>query len=162
MIAVAAVDLIGGIGNEGKLICHLHDDMKHFRRLTEGKTVILGRKTLCTFPNQKPLPNRENIILTHDENFECENAVICHSVEEVLKLCADKTPEDVVVIGGGSIYWQLSPYITKLYLTRIYDLLPADTWLRLHGGWKVTEESEILEEDGISYQYLTYEQVQES
>ena len=119
MIAVAAVDLIGGIGNEGKLICHLHDDMKHFRRLTEGKTVILGRKTLCTFPNQKPLPNRENIILTHDENFECENAVICHSVEEVLKLCADKTPEDVVVIGGGSIYWQLSPYITKLYLTRM-------------------------------------------
>lgn len=159
MIAVAAIDLLGGIGNEGKLLCHLKDDLKHFRHLTKGKTVILGRKTLYTFPGQKPLPNRENVILTHDKNFECENAVVCHSIEEVLEHCADKNPDDVIVIGGGSVYEQFSPYITKFYLTRIYELFPADTWLRLHGNWKVTEESALHEENGISYQYLTCEQI---
>ena len=159
MIAVAAVDLLGGIGNEGKLLCHLPSDLKHFRHLTEGKTVILGRKTLETFPEQKPLPNRENVILTHNENFECENAVVCHSIKEVLGHCAEKNPEDVVVIGGGSVYEQFSPYITKFYLTRIYELFPADTWLKLHGNWKVTEESQLYEENGISYQYLTYERI---
>ncbi len=158
MIAVAAVDLLGRIGNRGKLLCHLPGDLKHFRHLTEGKTVILGRKTLETFPEQKPLPNRENIILTHDKNFECENAVVCHSIEEVLEYCADKNLEDVIVIGGGSVYEQFSPYITKFYLTRIYKPFPADTWLELHGTWKVTEESPLYEENGISYQYLTYEQ----
>lgn len=159
MIAVAAIDLLGGIGNEGKLLCHLPGDLKHFRRLTEGKTVILGRKTLETFPGRKPLSNRENVILTHDKNFECENAVVCHSIEEVLEHCADKNPDDVIVIGGGSVYEQFSPYITKFYLTRIYELFPADTWLRLHGNWKVTEESALHEENGISYQYLTCEQI---
>ena len=159
MIAVAAIDLLGGIGNEGKLLCHLPGDLKHFRHLTEGKTVILGQKTLYTFPGQKPLPNRENVILTHDRNFECENAVICHSIEEVLEHCADKNPEDIAVVGGASVYEQFSPYITKFYLTRIYELFPADTWLKLHGNWKVTEESELYEENGISYQYLTYERI---
>jgi dihydrofolate reductase len=159
MIAVAAVDLLGGIGNEGKLLCHLPGDLKHFRHLTERKTVILGRKTLETFPEQKPLPNRENVILTHDENFECENAVVCHSIKEVLEHCAEKNPEDVVVIGGGSVYEQFSSYITKFYLTRIYELFPADTWLRIHGEWKVTEESQLYEENGTSYQYLTYERI---
>ena len=128
MIAVAAVDLIGRLGKEGKLLCHLPGDLKHFRHLTEGKTVILGQKTLYTFPGQKPLPNRENIILTHDENFECENAVVCHSIEEVLEHCADKNPEDIAVVGGASVYEQFSPYITKFYLTRIYELFPADTF----------------------------------
>lgn len=159
MIAVAAVDLIGRLGKEGKLLCHLPGDLKHFRHLTEGKTVILGRKTLYTFPGQKPLPNRENIILTHDENFECENAVVCHSIEEVLEHCADKNPEDIAVVGGGSIYEQFSPYITKFYLTIIYKLLPGDTCLKLRGNWKATEESPLYEENGISYQYLTYEQI---
>lgn len=159
MIAIAAVDLLGGLGNEGKLLCHLPSDLKHFRRLTEGKTVILGRKTLETFPDQKPLPNRENIILTHDESFECKNAVIFHSIEKVLEYCADKIPEDVVVIGGGSVYEQFSPYITKLYLTVIHNPFQADTWLELHGNWKVIDESPLHEENGILYQYLTYEQI---
>ena len=159
MIAVAAIDLLGGIGNEGKLLCHLKDDLKHFRRLTKGKTVILGRKTLETFPGRKPLPNRENIILTHDWDFQCANAVVCHSIEEVLEHCTEKNPEDVIVVGGASVYEQFSPYITKFYLTRIYELFPADTWLKLHGNWKVTEESELYEENGISYQYLTYERI---
>ena len=159
MIAVAAIDLLGGIGNEGKLLCHLKDDLKHFRRLTKGKTVILGRKTLETFPGRKPLPNRENIILTHDWDFQCANAVVCHSIEEVLEHCAEKNPEDVIVVGGASVYEQFSSYITKFYLTRIYELFPADTWLKLHGNWKVTEESPLYEENGISYQYLTYEQI---
>lgn len=159
MIAVAAVDLIGRLGKEGKLLCHLPGDLKHFRHLTEGKTVILGRKTLYTFPGQKPLPNRENVILTHDWNFECENAVVCHSIEEVLEHCAEKNQEDVVVIGGGSIYEQFSPYITKFYLTIIYKLLPGDTCLKLRGNWKAIEKSLPYEENGISYQYLTYEQI---
>ena len=129
MIAVVAVDLLGGIGNEGKLLCHLKDDLKHFRRLTKGKTVILGRKTLETFPGRKPLPNRENIILTHDWDFQCANAVVCHSIEEVLEHCAEKNPEDVVVIGGGSVYEQFSPYITKFYLMSCSRRIPGSGFM---------------------------------
>lgn len=157
MIAVVAVDLQNGIGKDGQMLCHLPGDLKHFRELTMGKTVILGRKTLATFPGGKPLAGRRNIILTRDPDFVCEGAVICHSVDEVLAACADIPQEELCVIGGGTVYEQFLPHTHKLELTRIAQVFEADTFFPFVAEeWTLTDESDLLAENGIAYRYCTY------
>ena len=157
MIAVVAVDLQNGIGKNGGLLCHLPGDLKHFKELTMGKTVILGRKTLATFPGGKPLAGRRNIILTLDPDFTCEGAVVCHSVNEVLEVCTDTLQDEICVIGGGTVYAQFLPYTHKLELTRIEQRFDADTFFPPFGrGWVLTDESAPIEENGIVYRYCTY------
>ena len=157
MIAVVAADLRNGIGREGGLLCHLPGDLAHFRELTMGKTVILGRRTLATFPGGKPLAGRRNIVLTRDPGFTCEGAVVCHSVDEVLAVCADTPPDGVCVIGGGTVYAQFLPHTHKLELTRIARVFDADTFFPFAAGdWVLTDESDPIEENGIAYRYCTY------
>ncbi|MBQ8144175.1 MAG: dihydrofolate reductase [Butyricicoccus sp.] len=157
MIAVMAVDLQNGIGKDGGLLCHLPGDLKHFRELTMGKTVILGRKTLATFPGGRPLVGRRNIILTRDPDFACEGAAVCHSVDEVRAVCADVPADEVCVIGGGTVYDQFLPYTHKLELTRIERRFDADTFFPFEEeDWTMTEQSELIEENGIAYRYCTY------
>lgn len=158
MIAVVAVDLRNGIGRDGRMLCHLPGELAHFRELTMGKTVILGRKTLATFPGGRPLPGRRNIILTRDPAFTCEGAVVCRSAEEVLAVCAD-TPQDALcVIGGGTVYARFLPHTHRLALTRIEQIFEADTFFPPIGGdWLLTAESAPITENGVTYRYCTYE-----
>lgn len=158
MKLVAAVDRRWAIGKDGDQLVYLKEDLKRFRALTLGKCVILGRKTLCTFPGGKPLKERHNIVLSRDPEFAAEGARVCHSIEETLALAS----EDAVVIGGESIYRAFLPHCDTAYITKIDGEFPADCHfpnLDENPEWRVTEESEPLEEDGLSYRYVTYVRV---
>ena len=106
MKMIAAVDKNWAIGNKGELLAHLSGDMKFFRAKTTGNTVILGRKTLATFPGGNPLKDRRNIVLTHKADFDGNGAEVAHSVEEVLELVKNENTDNVYVIGGESVYSQ--------------------------------------------------------
>ncbi|MCQ4727884.1 dihydrofolate reductase, partial [Anaerotignum faecicola] len=104
MKTIVAVDRNWGIGRDGGLLTHLPEDMKFFRTTTKNKIVIMGRKTLESFPEGKPLKNRINILLTGNYDYCPEGTVICHSVEEVLEAVRGYDSEDVYIIGGQSVY----------------------------------------------------------
>ena len=160
MKAIVGVDKNWGIGNKGKLLVTIPNDMKMFRAETTGKVVILGRKTLATFPQGKPLPNRTNIILTRDESFAAGDALIVHSVEELLEEVKNYPPEDVYVIGGDSIYKQLLPYCDSAIVTRSDYVFEADTFfpnLEEDPDWIMTGESEEQTYFSLEYTFQNWE-----
>ena len=155
MNVIVAVDQNWAIGKDGDQLVYLKEDLKRFRTLTSGHTVILGRKTLATFPGGRPLKNRRNLILSRNPQFQAEGAEVFSSVEELVQ----KADKDAFVIGGASVYEQLLPYCDTAYITKIHAAFPADTYfpnLDKSEEWKVREESESLEQEGISYHYVTY------
>lgn len=155
MKLIAAADRNWAIGKDGDQLVYLKEDLKRFRALTLGKCVILGRKTLEALPGGKPLPGRESIVLSRDLDFSAEGATVCPSIDEVLAAA----PEDAVVIGGASVYKELLPYCDTAYITQIDGEYPADCWfpnLDELPEWQGGEQSEPLEQDGISYRYITY------
>ena len=159
MNLIVAVDQNWAIGKDGDQLVYLKEDLKRFRTLTSGHTVILGRKTLATFPGGRPLKNRRNLILSRNPQFQAEGAEVFSSVEELVK----QADGDAFVIGGASVYEQLRPYCDTAYVTKIHAGFPADTYfpnLDQSGEWEVSEESESLEQDGISYHYVTYSRIQ--
>ena len=107
MNIIVAVDKNWAIGNREELLVRIPNDHKHFREETTGKTVVLGRKTLQTFPQGLPLKNRTNIILSRDKNFSVKDAAVVHSVEELLEELKKYDTRDVYIIGGESVYRQL-------------------------------------------------------
>ncbi len=155
MNVIVAVDQNWAIGKDGDQLVYLKEDLKRFRTLTSGHTVILGRKTLATFPGGRPLKNRRNLIMSRNPQFQAEGAEVFSSVEELVQ----KADKDAFVIGGASVYEQLLPYCDTAYITKIHAAFPADTYfpdLDKSEEWKVREESQSLEQDGISYHYVTY------
>ena len=160
MFQVVAVDKNWGIGNDGNLLFHISEDLKNFRRLTEGKTVILGRKTLATFPKGAPLKNRRNIILSRDESYTVEGAEVAKSVEEVSELLKNENTDNVVVIGGESIYRQMLHLCDTAVVTKIDAEAPASDKffpnLDEDENWYLAEESEVKEENGVKFKFCTY------
>ncbi len=160
MFQVVAVDKNWGIGNDGNLLFHISEDLKNFRRLTEGKTVILGRKTLATFPKGAPLKNRRNVILSRDESYSVEGAEVARSVEEAAELLKNENTDNVVVIGGESIYRQMLPLCDTAIVTKIDAEAPASDKffpnLDEDEEWYLAEESEVKEENGIKFKFCTY------
>lgn len=163
--AIVATDLNGAIGLDGQLIHPISEDLKHFREITSEHTVVLGRKTLETFPGKRPLKNRRNLILTHNADFSCEGAEIFHSIDEVIP--AVQNDGEVFIIGGASVYKQFEPLLERIYLTRILTVFEsADTFFQVDGvttqtkseTWKQTDASEIFTDpEGIRYQFLVFE-----
>lgn len=119
MNIIVAVDKNWAIGKENKLLVSIPADMKFFRSTTTGKVVVMGRKTLESFPNGLPLKNRTNIVLTKDKNYKVKDAIIVHSIEEALEELKKYASEDVYVIGGDSIYAQMLPYCDTAHVTKI-------------------------------------------
>lgn len=155
MILIAAVDENWGIGKDGDQLCYLKDDLKRFQALTMGKTVIVGRKTLATFPGGKPLKGRENLVLSAAPRFSVEGAKVFHSLTGLLAYA----PEDSVVIGGGSVYQALLPYCSTAHITKLHAVFPADTFcpdLDADPAWELAESATPLEENGMTYHYTTY------
>lgn len=148
-----------GIGFENRLLVSISADLRRFRALTEGKTVILGRKTLATFPGGRPLKNRANLVLTTDPAFSAGDAVIVHSERELFARLRALPSQDICVIGGASVYRLLLPYcgaarVTKTYLAPTADaFFPALDELE---NWRVETASELLEENGLRFQYIDY------
>lgn len=155
MNLIVAVDQNWAIGKDGDQLVYLKEDLKRFRTLTSGHTVILGRKTLATFPGGRPLKNRRNLILSRNPQFQAEGAEVFSSVEELVQ----QADGDAFVIGGASVYEQLLPYCDTAYITKIHAAFPADTYfpdLDRAEEWEIVQENESLEQDGIAYHYVTY------
>ena len=158
MRAIVAVDADWGIGKDGGLLCHLSADLKRFKALTTGKPVILGRKTLYTFPKQKPLPHRPNLILTRDPHLQVEGAQVFTDLRAAVAAAGD----DAAVIGGGEIYAQLLPYCDEAEITKLGQSFGADTFfpdLDADPAWVCVSEGEEQEEKGIRFRYCRYERV---
>jgi len=158
MKLIAAVSENWGIGKDNDLLFNIPKDMKFFRETTMGKTVILGRKNLESFPGAKPLPKRTNIILTRNKDFAVEGATVCTSIDEVLALPLEK--EDMFVIGGEEIYRQMLKYCDVCYITKVKKTVPADKFmvnLDQAEDWVLTQESEEIEDNGHIITFCTYE-----
>ena len=131
MNLIVNVDKNWAIGYKGRLLVSIPEDMKFFRSETTGKVVVLGRKTLATFPGGLPLKNRTNIILTRNPDFTAKGAVVCHDVEEALEELKKYPSEDVYIIGGDTIYRQFLPYCDVAHVTRTDHAYDADAWFRI-------------------------------
>ena len=128
MNIIVAVDKNWAIGFENKLLNSIPEDMKFFRETTTGKVVVMGRKTLESFPNKRPLKNRTNIVITRQKDYQVDGAVVLHSVEEALDYLKQFKSEDIYVIGGASIYEQMLPYYDVAHVTVMDYAYQADTW----------------------------------
>lgn len=160
MDLIVAVDEQWGIGKDGDLLCRISGDLKRFRSITWGNVLVLGRKTLESLPNQKPLPNREHVVLTNNLEYQAEGVALCHSIEELPEILERFHEKKVFVAGGQSIYEQLLPFCEKAYVTKIHATFPADTYfpdLDQLPEWEIEEESEVQEENGVKFTYILYQ-----
>ncbi len=156
MKAIVAVNKKWAIGLEGNLLYSLRGDMKFFRETTMGKTVLMGRKTLDSFPDGKPLKNRINIVISRHKD-DREGVVWVSSIEEAISKISDT--EKTFLIGGASIYEQMIDYCSEAYVTVIDDDKIGDSFfpnLNSREGWELYETSEAFEENGISYRFCKY------
>ena len=160
MNLIVAVDKNWGIGFRNKLLVSIPEDMKFFRSQTNGKVIVMGRKTLESFPNGLPLKNRTNIVLTKNPDYQVKGAVICHSVEESLKELKKYPTEDIYVIGGDSVYKQFLPYCNVAHITRVDHAYEADTYfpdIEKLPEWRLTGESEEKTYFDLEYTFCRYE-----
>lgn len=160
MNLIVAVDKNWAIGYQNKLLVTIPEDMKFFRTETSGKVVVLGRKTLATFPNGQPLVNRTNIILSKNPDYTVKGAIVLHSVEEVLEELKKYSEEDIYIIGGGSIYKEFLPYCRVAHITKIDHAYNADAFfpnLDEMPEWKLTGESEEKTYFDLEFRFCRYE-----
>ena len=156
MQAIVAVSENWGIGREGQLLFHISADLKRFRSITAGHTVVMGRKTLLSLPGSKGLPNRRNIVLSRDPDYQPPQGVeLARSPEEAAAMAGP----DAFCIGGGEIYRQMLPLCSRVYVTRVLAEAEADTFfpdLDTLPGWCRETEGPVLEENGVRFQYVDY------
>jgi len=155
MELIVAVDRNWAIGNRGDQLFYIPADLKRFQALTTGHPVILGRKTLATFPGGRPLKGRTNLILSRNPDFCPEGAAVYPDLKSLLAAA----PEDSFVIGGESVYRALLPHCRAAHVTRVDAVFEADTWfpnLDANPDWYVSETSEWMDHEGLSFQYVTY------
>lgn len=159
IVAKANNDVIGG---DNKLLWHISEDLKRFKDITSGHTIIMGRKTFESLP--KVLPNRHHIIITRDKNFkvDSEAVTIINDISDVISKFKD-TEEEVFILGGGEIYKTLMPYTKKLYLTRVYKDFEGDTTFPSinYDEWKIINQSEINvnPKDNLNYDFIDLEKL---
>lgn len=162
MNLIAAVDKNWGIGCKNKLLVSIPADMKFFRETTLGKVVVMGRKTLESFPNGQPLKKRVNIVLTHDADYKVNDAVIVHSMEELWEELKKYASEDIYVIGGETIYKQLLDECDVAHITKIDYEFEADAYfpnLDEMPEWKMTQDSEEQTYFDLEYYFYKYEKI---
>lgn len=163
MIMIVAADEKWGIGKNGDLLTPLPEDMKFFREKTRDSVVILGRKTLESFPDGKPLKNRVNIVISRQENIPVEGIVKVSSVEEAAEEAKKYEGKNVFVIGGGTIYRQMLKYCDTAYITKIEKIFDdADTFidnLDELDEWEIVEKSDIKEYNGTKFSFVTYKRI---
>jgi len=138
----------GVIGKDGKIPWHISDDLKRFKALTLGQTVVMGRKTWDSLP-RKPLPGRDNIVLTRDAGWQAEGAITVHTLDEALK-------GDVMVIGGAEIYRAALPLATRIELTEVHRAFNGDAVFDFgRSGWRESAREDHATPEGLAYSYVT-------
>lgn len=159
MKLIAAVDENWGIGYENKLLVRIPADQKYFRNETTGKVIVMGRRTLESFPQSQPLANRENIVLSSKPDYSVRGAAVLHSVEETLEFLKQFPDEDVFIIGGETVYRQFLPYCDEALITKIYHSYRADAFfpnLDEDEEWELTHDSEEMTYFDLEYRFLKY------
>ena len=155
MELIVAVDRNWAIGKDGDQLAYIPEDLKRFKALTMGHPVILGRKTLATFPGGRPLKGRRNLILSRDPAFRPEGAEVYADLDSLLA----HAPADSFVIGGASVYSLLVDRCDTAHVTKMEAEFPADTWfpdLDARPDWELTEEEGPFSFEELAYRYLTY------
>lgn len=159
MIAIVCADSNWGIGKDGGLLVRIPEDMRRFRRLTVGKAIILGRKTLGTFPGGKPLPDRMNIVLSRNSALNVEGAVVVGSACDALETASRWPSDEVFVAGGQEVYEAMLPYCNAAFVTRLAEARDADRRfpkLDAMNGWRLAEVSDTCIYGNIEYKYEKY------
>lgn len=160
MKAILAADKNWGIGYNNHLLVSIPSDMKFFRQTTTGKVVVMGRKTLESFPNGMPLKNRTNIVLSGNQNYQVKDAVVVHSEDELMEELEKYDQDDIFVIGGESVYRMMLPHCDTVYVTKIDRAFQADTFfpdLDEMDEWVMTEESEEQTCFDLEFCFTKYE-----
>lgn len=159
MDAIVNVSPDWGIGCNNRLLTFLREDMRRFRELTLEKTVILGRKTLETFPEGKPLKHRRNLILSRNTQFSVPDAEVFHDLSALLAHLRTLPREEICVIGGESVYRALLPYCDRALVTKNDCALPADAFfpnLDALPEWELRASSPVFSDGGVRYQFIDY------
>ncbi len=159
MKCIAAVDSNWAIGFKGRLLVSIPNDQKMFRNETSGKVIVLGRKTLETFPQGLPLKNRTNIILSHDENYKVKDATVVHNDEELFALLKTYDSDDIYIIGGDSVYKRYVKYCDTAIITKIDQAYESDAFfpnLDEDRDWKMVAESEEMTYFSVEYTFREY------
>lgn len=162
MNLIVAVDKNWAIGLGNKLLVSIPADMKFFRQTTTGKVVVMGRKTLESFPGGQPLKNRTNIVITRDPAYQVKDGIVVSTIEEAVEELKKYKEEDIFVIGGESIYRQMFPYCKTAFVTKIDHAYDADTFfpnLDEMEDWKLTGISEEQTYFDLEYVFARYERV---
>ena len=157
MKLIVAVDKNWAIGKDGDLLAHIPLDMKHFKEKTMHHFVVMGRKTLESFPNKKPLVNRTNLVLTRNMDYYANGVEIFHSIQELQKRLLGH--DDVFIIGGGQIYCEFLPYCDEAIVTYIHKEFDADTYfptLDTLPNWYLEKESDIFHDEPYSFTFRIY------
>lgn len=160
MNLIVNADRNWGIGYKNKLLVRIPADMKFFRSETMGKVLVMGRKTLESFPGGQPLKKRTNIVLSGNKNYQVKDAIVCHSTKAVLEELKNYDSEDIYVIGGESVYRELLPYCRKAYVTKIDHAYDADTYfpdLDKDPEWEMTKISDEQTYFDLEYVFTIYE-----
>ena len=159
MEAIVAVDQNFAIGRQSGMIYHLPADLKYFAGMTREKVLVMGRSTLLSLPDSRPLKDRLNIVLSRDKNILIPGALVVHSLAELDKAIASYAPDEVMLIGGEQVYQLLIDCCTKAYVTKIAAAEPADKYfpnLDSRLNWQLHEQSIVYEDQGLRYTHCTY------
>jgi len=159
MKLIVNADKNWGIGKGNELLVHIPSDMKFFREMTTGHVVVMGRKTLESFPNKMPLPKRTNIVLTTNKNYNAHGAIVVGNKEELLNELEEYPTDEIFVIGGESVYKMMLPYCDTAYVTKLDYAYDADTFfpdLDKLDEWFLEEESEEQTFFDIEYTFRVY------
>ena len=164
MKLIAAVDNNWAIGFKGKLLASIRADQMNFKRLTLGKVVVLGRKTIETFPGGRPLVQRRNIILSRNPNFTVKDAEVVHSTEELLKLVKKENipTDDIFIIGGETLYKEFEPLCDTAIITKINYSYEADAYfpnLDKNPDWECISEGEEQTCFDMEFRFCEYKRI---
>lgn len=162
MNLIAAVDKNWAIGKNNQLLVRIPMDQKFFRETTTGKVVVMGRKTLESFPNGLPLKDRTNIVLTHNPNYQVKDAIVVHSMEELREELAKYNSEDIYIIGGEQIYKALVDECDVAHITKIEYAYDADAYfpnLDEMPEWRITADSEEQTYFDLEFFFYKYEKI---
>ena len=165
LILIASADKNWAIGNENKLLKRIPEDLKRFSGFTRGNIIVVGRKTLESFKDKKPLPKRINVVMTRNDNYTCDETAIAHDIDELARVL-DKYEQEIYVCGGEQIYRQLLPYCNRALITQIDEVFQADAYLPNFDnapGWSKTYVGEWQEStSGVRFRYVDYSKTGDS
>lgn len=151
-IVVAIAERNRAIGKDNKLPWHIPEDLKRFKEITSGHPIIMGRKTFKSIG--RPLPNRTNIIITRDANYQMEKCVIVNSIEKAIQEASQLEQEEIFIIGGGEIFKQALPYVDKLYLTIVKGPIDGDVFFPEYSAFKTIVKQSSHASNGYEYDFL--------